>query len=95
MKKINITEAVRDYTIYYADFIEKLAKVLHESGREAVEKGLVYMKGDNIPKKPFCEWNDLPEDAKEGRRVQARFLHNHPDWKIYYQPGENVHYDCA
>jgi len=52
--------------------VEALAKILHESGREAVEKRLVYR--DELPVKPFCEWKDLPEPAREGRRSMARFL---------------------
>ena len=56
--------------------IEELAQILHESGREAVEKGLVYMKGEGITPKPFCEWADLPQDAREGRRVQAAHILN-------------------
>jgi hypothetical protein len=52
--------------------VEALAKILHESGREAVEKRLVYRT--DVPYMPFCEWPYLPEPAREGRRVQARFL---------------------
>ncbi len=55
-----------------ASDVEVLAQVLHESGREAVEKALVYRS--DLPVKPFCEWADLPEDAREGRRIQARYL---------------------
>lgn len=54
------------------DFIELLAKLLHESGREAVDKKMVYR--NDLPMKPFAEWDDLHEDAKEGRRMMARFL---------------------
>jgi hypothetical protein len=54
---------------------EDLAKLLHESGREAVEKRLVYR--NDLPVKPFCEWNDLTEDAKEGRRLMAQYLLDH------------------
>lgn len=52
--------------------VEKLARILHESGREAVEKRLIYR--DDVPVKPFCEWGDLHEPAREGRRSMARFL---------------------
>lgn len=55
-----------------ADAVEALAKIIHESGREAVEKRLIYR--DDVPVKPFAEWGDLHEPAKEGRRVMARFL---------------------
>jgi hypothetical protein len=49
-----------------------MARLIHESGREAVEKRLVYR--DDLPVLPFCEWEDLPEPAREGRILQARFL---------------------
>lgn len=52
--------------------VEALARILHESGRKAVEQGLVYAAPSD--RKPFCEWNDLPYVAKEGRRLMARFL---------------------
>ena len=52
--------------------IESLAKILHESGREAVARGLVYR--NDLPIRPFCEWDELSEDAKEGRRIMARYL---------------------
>lgn len=57
--------------------VEQLAQLLHEAGREAVEKKLIYRS--DLPVKPFCEWAELPEDAKEGRRIQARFLRARPD----------------
>jgi hypothetical protein len=50
---------------------EELAKTLHEAGREAVEAGLVVNK---VPGQPFLEWDQLSEQAREGRRVQARYL---------------------
>lgn len=52
--------------------IEDFAVMLHESGREAVAKGQVYR--NDLPIKPFCEWVDLPWDAREGRRSMARWL---------------------
>lgn len=52
--------------------LEELARLLHESGREAVEKRLVYR--NDLPIKPFCEWSELSEDAAEGRRLMARYL---------------------
>jgi len=61
--------------MYPVAVVEELAKALHESGREAVEKRLVYRS--DLPVKPFCEWADLPEDAREGRRLMAGFLLNH------------------
>jgi len=52
--------------------IEDLAKLFHESGREAVMNGKVLMKMEGKPS--FKEWDELPEDAREGRRIQARFF---------------------
>lgn len=51
--------------------VESLARQLHQSGRAAVEAGLVINK---ISGQPFFEWPEITEAAKEGRRVQARFL---------------------
>jgi len=59
------------------DAIEALARILHESGREAVEKRQLYR--DDLPVKPFCEWADLPEPAREGRRLMARYVVEHGD----------------
>lgn len=53
--------------------IEELAQTLHEAGREAVIKGKLV----NNTGKPFLEWNEISKDAKEGRRIQARYLLNH------------------
>jgi hypothetical protein len=52
--------------------IDVLARILHESGREAVAQRKIYR--DDVPIKPFAEWADLPEPAKEGRRMMARYL---------------------
>lgn len=57
--------------------IEELAKILHESGREAVEKRLIYR--DDLPVKPFAEWDELHEPAREGRRSMARYLYSKGD----------------
>ncbi len=56
--------------------IEILAKELHEAGREAVLKRKTVTASDLKIKTPnkFIEWKDLSEDAKEGRRIQARWL---------------------
>jgi len=55
--------------------MEELAKELHEAGREAVEKRktVVASLGLKTPIK-FLEWDEIHEDAKEGRRIQARYL---------------------
>lgn len=56
---------------------EELAQELHEAGREAVEKKMTVVAslGLETPSK-FLEWNEITEDAKEGRRIQARYLLN-------------------
>lgn len=56
---------------------EALAMLLHESGREAVKKGKVYAKESD--RKPFCEWSELPEEAKDGRRIMAKYLIRYKD----------------
>jgi hypothetical protein len=55
--------------------VERFAKILHESGREAVEKRMIYRS--DLPVKPFAEWDELQEDAKEGRRIMARYVLKH------------------
>lgn len=63
--------------------VEKLAMMLHEAGREAVARNLVVR--NDVPVRPFVEWQDLTEDAKEGRRVQARYLIDHAvDFRVSY-----------
>jgi len=55
--------------------IEDLAKELHEAGREAVEKGAT-VAADKFGEKTrtFMGWNDITENSREGRRIQARYL---------------------
>lgn len=57
--------------------LEALAKIVHESGRAAVEQGKVFMKGPDITPRPFAEWDDLPEDARIGRVMMADYLVEH------------------
>ena len=52
----------------------KLAKDLHEAGREAVEKRQVLVKDPKFEK--FVEWDDLPLQAQNGRIIQAKYLMN-------------------
>ena len=56
--------------------IETLAIDLHEAGRDAVLKGKTLAPNVNKDQH-FTEWADLPEHAKEGRRIQARWLLQH------------------
>lgn len=67
---------MNEYGIEFADLIvEEFAALLHESGREAVARNLVLIRDEFA--RPFIEWDDLPEHAKEGRREMARFLMKH------------------
>jgi hypothetical protein len=54
-----------------AALVEDLARSLHDSGREAVQRGLVVNRN---PGQPFLEWDQVTEAAREGRRLQARYL---------------------
>lgn len=57
--------------------VEILAKELHEAGREAVLQNKVHKKdGAPLGKIVFKEWDEIDEDAREGRRIQARYLLN-------------------
>lgn len=58
-----------------AHIVEDLAKELHEAGRAAVESGATVAAekfGDRSRR--FMEWDEISEQAKEGRRIQARYL---------------------
>lgn len=57
--------------ILYEARVDLMSKVLHEAGREAVEKNK--MVNANTHKK-FLEWKELEDHMKEGRRIQARYL---------------------
>jgi hypothetical protein len=56
---------------------EDLARVLHESGREAVLAGNT-VAAEKFGEKTttFIEWDDCSEKVKEGRRIQAEYLLN-------------------
>jgi hypothetical protein len=54
---------------------ETLARILHEAGRAAVLANKVVKKdGAPLGQIKFIEWNDLTEDAREGRRIQADYI---------------------
>lgn len=57
--------------------VEALARELHEAGREAVEKGAT-VAADKFGEKTrtFLSWDELTENAREGRRIQAKYLLN-------------------
>jgi hypothetical protein len=52
-------------------YLEPLAKLLHESGRQAVEEKAVVNK---VPGQPFYEWDELTPEAQEGRYLMAAFI---------------------
>jgi len=55
--------------------VEDLAKELHEAGRAAVESGATVAAdkfGETARK--FMEWDEISESAREGRRIQAKYL---------------------
>jgi len=55
--------------------IENLAKSLHEAGRAAVLSNMVVKKdGAPLGQIKFLEWDEITDDAREGRRIQATFL---------------------
>lgn len=54
---------------------ETFAKELHEAGRAAVEAGATVAAekfGETTRK--FLEWDEITEMAREGRRIQSRYL---------------------
>jgi len=51
--------------------VNDFAKILHEAGREAVLGNKVHKKDANPI---FKEWSEISEDAREGRRIQARYI---------------------
>ena len=58
--------------------VEALAMALHEAGRVAVEAGqTVAAEKFGDQSRTFIEWTDISEEAKEGPRVQARYLLEH------------------
>lgn len=59
---------------------DEIARLVHESGREAVEKRQIYR--DDLPVKPFAEWAELTPQAQEGRRMMARYLISKRDYLI-------------
>lgn len=60
--------------------VEMLARMLHESGREAVEQHKVV---NDLGM--FLRWQEISEDAREGRRMMARYLFDRlyivPKWR--------------
>jgi len=62
---------------------EQLAKILHEAGRKAVLANKVVKKdGAPLGQIKFLEWNEITEDAREGRRIQADYILSICDVKL-------------
>lgn len=60
---------------YWESDVEMLAKELHEAGRKAFESGATVAQAQQKDKAfPFVKWDALTEQAKEGKRIQARHL---------------------
>ena len=62
-------------TAVHRQMIDRLARILHESGREAVNQRKIYRS--DLPVKPFAEWDELDENTKDGRRLMAQYLRDH------------------
>lgn len=59
--------------------METIAKELHEAGRAAVERGATVAADKGDQSRHFIEWDDITENAREGRRIQALYLLNKYD----------------
>lgn len=60
---------------YWNSDVEMLARELHEAGRKAFDAGTTVAQAQQKDKAfPFVEWDGLTEQAKEGKRIQARHL---------------------
>jgi sugar phosphate isomerase/epimerase len=65
-------------TVTAAVDVETLARDLHEAGREAVEKGATVAAAHHGEKtRTFLGWDEITEEARDGRRIQARWLLDH------------------
>lgn len=54
--------------------IEDLAEVIHESARESVKQNALL--NPNV-QSTFVEWKDLPEKARQGKIIMAKYIHEH------------------
>lgn len=68
LERFNVGEVMLDRED--GETVASLAPAIHEAERAAVEQGLVLVKVD----RPWCDFADLPEPAKAGRRRQANYL---------------------
>ena len=69
---------------------ERLAEELHEAGRKAFESGTTVAQAQQKDKAfPFVEWDALTEQAKEGKRIQARFILDNLFWGLDHSRNNN------
>lgn len=54
--------------IFNPEKVEELSRALHEAGATVAAE----RHGEKT--RTFIEWDDLTEKAREGRRIQARYL---------------------
>jgi hypothetical protein len=55
--------------------VETLAQLLHEAGREAVEKGATVAASKfGEQSRVFLSWNSISDEARLGRRLQAQYI---------------------
>jgi hypothetical protein len=58
--------------------VEKLALILHEAGRMAVEAGKTVAQSQlGVKPQKFLEWDELTPESKQGRIIQADYLLAH------------------
>lgn len=71
---------------------ETLARELHEAGRAAVVMGATVAAGNFGEKaRKFLEWEEITEEAREGRMIQARYLLHRFDICRHFAQSEKNH----
>lgn len=69
---------------------EVLAVELHEAGRRAFEAGATVSQAQRKDKIfPFIDWDNLTEQAKEGKRIQAKFILDNLFWGLDYNKNKS------
>lgn len=77
---------------------EMLAAELHEAGRRAFEAGATVSQAQRKDKIfPFIDWDNLTEQAKEGKRIQAKFILDNLFWGLDHNKnkGDENSIDCC
>lgn len=69
LKRYNVGEVIPDFGTEPVS-VDDLATAIHECERDAIDRGFVLVKLN----RPWIPFVDLPEQAQEGRRRQARYL---------------------